>query len=298
MHHVVQGDTIDLVGASGAITTFAVGLVAPDDVIGGSEVIMSTDAASSLGATTPTRLVLSGFASRDAVDAALAAAGLADGQPFNGSLVRVRRSWWPRDPDGTLSTDETKVALGEFAFALTGSGGVQIDPAWRDANIVYTRFADIGVDSACHRAIVADLQAALTEIAQAGLTSAVDVANTNTYGGCFNPRFSRSTGQLGFLSRHTWGQPIDMNTTANPLGGTPHMDCTVVRIFRKHGFAWGGNFLSSDGMHFEWVGQPRNELQFPSKWCPNLPNGAVQRMGAGPTEAAVMFADDGIDWAD
>ena len=74
------------------------------------------------------------------------------------------------------------------------------------------------------------------------------------------------------------------------------MDCRVVRIFRKHNFAWGGNFLIPDGMHFEWVGEPRHEMQYPSEYCPNLPGGAIQIAGVEATERAVMFADDG--WSD
>jgi len=142
--------------------------------------------------------------------------------------------------------------------------------------------------------IIARLRAALDEVAAAGLASAIDVGNTNTYGGCYYPRFNRVTGSLGFLSRHTWGQPIDMNTVTNAQGRTPRMDCRVVRIFRKHGFAWGGNFISIDGMHFEWVGERRDQLEYPSTYCPNLPGGAIEtQTGIPVTQAATLFADDG-----
>ena len=62
---------------------------------------------------------------------------------------------------------------------------------------------------------------------------------------------------------------IDMNTNTNPQWGTPRMNCDVVRIFRKWGFAWGGNFWPTDGMHFEWVGERRDQMGFPSRYCPN-----------------------------
>ena len=58
----------------------------------------------------------------------------------------------------------------------------------------------------------------------------------------------------------------------------------MVRIFRKHNFAWGGNFLAPDGMHFEWVGEPRNTYQYPSRFCPNVPSGGIEIAvgGTGP----------------
>ena len=116
------------------------------------------------------------------------------------------------------------------------------------------------------------LQGALNEVAAAGLTAAIDVDNTNSFGGCFHAHEITPLGSTtgGFLSRHSWGMAIDMNTVQNPEGSPPTMNCDVVRIFRKWGFAWGGNFLQGDGMHFEYVGQRRDQLAYPSRYCPNI----------------------------
>jgi hypothetical protein len=75
------------------------------------------------------------------------------------------------------------------------------------------------------------------------------------------------------------------------------MDCRIVRIFRKHNFAWGGNFLFPDGMHFEWVGQPRNTYQYPSRYCPNVPSGGIESAapptgGVGRDSRSILFTDD------
>ena len=160
----------------------------------------------------------------------------------------------------------------------------------------------IPIRARCNYTIRADLQAALTEVAQAGLAGAIEVGNANTYGGCYYPRFNRLSGALGFLSRHSWGQALDTNTVSNAQGSVPKMNCDVVRIFRKHNFAWGGNFLTPDGMHFEWVGTRRDQYQYPSRYCPNLPVVTTTQNAPGarpdgtevPVGRTTLFADDGF----
>jgi hypothetical protein len=290
------GDTLDLIATDGNARRFVLGYIAPDADVGGAELVMSTDQADIIGATRVTRVVLFGQFSRTALDAALAANGLVDGIG-----VRINKSWNPFNPDSLLSSTQTKVLLGEFDYRINSDGNLSLDPDWVATNVQRVNFGSIGVRSSCHRAIVGDLQAALDEIAANGLAGAIDLGNTNTYGGCYNPRYARVSASFGSVSRHAWAMAIDMNTDTNGQGRVPRMDCRVVRIFRKHNFAWGGNFLVSDGMHFEWVGEPRNTYQYASRYCPNVVGGGIESAAGAVelpdlperTERDVMFAEFG-----
>ena len=287
----VAGDVLDLVAGDGSIVQFRVGRVAPDAEVGGTEIVMSTAQADLLGANRPTSVLIYGQFDRGRLDAALAARGLS-----TDPKIRVRRSWDPFDPDATIGLAKTKKLLGELAYHVTASDGVLVDDAWRAAYVPNREPYPTGIVAACNVGVRADLTAALQEVVDAGLAGAIDVANANTFGGCFGPRFTRIVGsQLGALSRHTWAQALDTNTTSNCQGCVPQMDCRVVRIFRKHNFAWGGNFIFPDGMHFEWVGEPRNTYQYPSRYCPNVPSGGIESFGVLSDNRASIFADDG--WA-
>lgn len=283
------GDVIELVRADRYAVRYRVGLIAPDAQVGGAEIVMSGDEADLLGAGATTRVVVFGRFARADLDAALTAVGLVDN---NG--VRVTHSWDPPNPDGLLGLARTKALLGEFDYRINRDDSLTLDPAWVDANIVFAQYSPIKVRASCHRRVIADLDAALAEIAALGLAPYFDVADTNHWGGCWNPRYARASSTVGSVSRHAWGMAFDLNVTTNPQGGRPRLDCRIVRIFRKHGFAWGGNFLYPDGMHVEWVGEPRNSWQYPSVHCPNLPDGAIaaaQASASAATARDTMFAD-------
>ncbi len=300
MRGAKAGDVIELQAAGGPLVSFVVGRVAADDEIGGAELVASPAMADDVGLTGVTRSIIWGFDSRAAIDAALAAEGLVP------PVTRISRSWDPPSPDSGISLSVTKRLLGEFAFRPTGTDQVDLAGGWSDLNIhPRVTFEGVPVRAACHNVVHPAIQGALNEIAAAGLAPLVNVANTNAVGGCFNPRYNRVTGNLGFLSRHAWGQAFDMNVSENPQGDVPKLDCRIVRIFRKWGFAWGGNFVSRDGQHFEWVGQRRDQLVYPSTYCPNIaPAAAPQRPAAAPpviagsspseSDRPGLFAADGF----
>lgn len=260
------GDVVTLVGLRQRSVEFTIGYVATDDLIGGGDLLVSPQQADKLGATKITRFTVTGFGDPESAASALAAAGFVNGMEY-----RVRRTWDAENPDATLGLGEAKSIVGEFAYVVTKTGRIVADPEWVRSAITPRRtFDGVPVRAACHRRIWAPLQGALNEIKRAGLEDSIDVANTNKYGGCFYPRLNRVSGGLGYLSRHSWGMAFDMNTTTNAQGSAPSLDCRVVRIFRKWGFAWGGNFTPADGMHFEYVGERRDNIVYPSRYCPNL----------------------------
>lgn len=296
------GDRIELVATSGAVVTFTIGAIVDDSITGGTELLMGPSAADRLGLSRESRVVTWGFESRAALDDALAAHGLIS------TSIRVRRSWDPFDPDFTLGMARTKEELGEFAYRVNSNGSVSIDGEWYGANITSGTAGSspylLTLPSRCHTKVRADLQTAMNEAIAAGVADALNYFHANTAGGCYVPRFNRITQNsfIGFLSRHTWGMAVDTNTVGSCQGCAPpdiatHPNgCELVRIFRKHGFAWGGNFLTPDGMHFEWVGEPRDQYPYPSRYCPNDPSGALQ-MSADDVEQtarATLFADDGL----
>lgn len=292
--NVAAGDTVQLTASWGAAVQFRVAAVLPDARIGGTEFLMSSAGGDRLGITRLSRAVLWNPSSRAALDSAMSANGLVS------TSIRIRRSWDPSDPDDTIGMAETKARLGEFTYRVNGNGSVTQQASWQAANLPSGRVnIGLGIRARCHNVVAPALTAALNEAANRGVAGTISVYHANIAGGCHYPRFNRLTpnSSLGFLSRHSWGMALDTNTIGSCQGCIPDFSkttagCTVVEIFRKHGFAWGGNFLTPDGMHFEYVGEPRNTLPYPSRFCPNT--GAALRVA--PQEAGIdnFFASDGL----
>lgn len=259
------GDEVEFDLVDGGLVRLVVGAVLDRSVLGSTEVAMTTDAAALVGYTADTRVVIWGFDNRSVFDAAIQSSGLE-----RRADTKVARSWDAADPDGTLSTLDTKLRLGQPWYRLEADGTMEMHPTWKSTYLVSGRqllHESVPVYARCHKLVMDDLRAAFADIVAAGLGQAIDVDNANTYGGCYVARFSRGS---GFLSRHSYGMAFDTNTAANCQGCVPTMSCDVVRIFRKHGFAWGGNFRTPDGMHFEWVGSRRDQMAYDSNYCSNV----------------------------
>jgi len=99
----------------------------------------------------------------------------------------------------------------------------------------------------CNKGMLPQLRAALTEVVQRGLAGTI---HPNEFGGCYYPRYIGYSPANG-LSLHTWGIAVDLNVPGNLRGTVGQMDRRVVAIFKKWGFAWGGDWGYTDPMHFE-----------------------------------------------
>lgn len=135
-------------------------------------------------------------------------------------------------------------ALGTLNYTANANGTVNPDPAWV-ANFIRTEDMPILGRVTCNRIMLPELRAALNEIVGRGLA---DKIHPGEYGGCFVPRFIAGTRSLSF---HTFGTAIDLNVPGNGRGTVGQMDREVVKIFKKWGFAWGGDWSYTDPMHFE-----------------------------------------------
>lgn len=155
-------------------------------------------------------------------------------------------------PDLDTSVQQTAIltggsvtkAVGTFGYEVLGGGRVQPDPSWEDVNIRTENVPILG-DVTCHRVMLKQLHAALTEVAARGLA---DKIHPDEYAGCYYPRFIAGTSKL---SLHSFGIALDMNVPGNQRGTVGEFDREVVKIFKKWGFAWGGDWSYTDPMHFE-----------------------------------------------
>jgi hypothetical protein len=153
------------------------------------------------------------------------------------------------DPVQTAVLSGTSVsqAVGTFNYTPHPDGTVTPDPRWVRAYIRRETMPIIGPVTG-NKGMLPQLRAALTEIQRTpGLAATI---HPDQYGGCFVPRFIANDPAKG-LSLHSWGMAVDLNVPENQRGTAGHMNRQVVAIFKKWGFAWGGDWNYTDPMHFE-----------------------------------------------
>ena len=135
----------------------------------------------------------------------------------SGSFVKVKRS----DPD---------------AIALPSS--------FTSKHLKTNKFPVLGTFT-CSRFAAKQLAGALAHAAVAGLSRSLV---PNNFGGCYSPRFMRTTPRPSY---HAWGLAIDLDPSNNQLYSVGTLDRRLVPIFKSWGFRWGGDWRTLDPMHFE-----------------------------------------------
>jgi hypothetical protein len=152
------------------------------------------------------------------------------------------------DPKATLTAFLTggsvAEAVGSFSYRTLGGGRIAPDPAWVAANIRTEQVPILGAVT-CHRVMLPQLRAVLAEVQSRGLAGAI---NPDEFAGCYYPRFIAGSTKL---SLHSFGIAVDLNVPGNLRGTAGEIDREVVAIFKKWGFAWGGDWSYTDPMHFE-----------------------------------------------
>lgn len=135
-------------------------------------------------------------------------------------------------------------AVGTYTYTPTADGKVIPEPSWVSSHISTETMPILGAMT-CNSAMMPQLRAALEEIEALGLA---DEIHPDEYAGCYYPRFIASSTTL---SNHSFGLAFDINVPGNERGTVGAIDRGVVAVFKRWGFAWGGDWKWTDPMHFE-----------------------------------------------
>lgn len=242
LRRLATGDQVAVAGRS-----YRVAAAVPDDVVAAAEIVFHV-ADSDLPVATDRFALIRTDRSRTRLEAAVAELHQED---FG---LRVRAEGevpWLRHADGILPQVFLKGALGEFSYTNLSGGEFQPSAGFMEESITNTEVPLLG-EVVCHRTVTRMLVGAMQDLVAAGLSDLVD---PDGFAGCWYPRFTRtSTGSPAGVSRHAWGAAVDINAPTNPFGSTGSQDPRLVKVFKDHGFNWGGDWALPDPMHFEYAG--------------------------------------------
>lgn len=145
-----------------------------------------------------------------------------------------------------------------------GTPGSTTGARYRRDNII--KVSAGGIHIYCHRLIAPLVEGFLNEIVARGYPLNV---RSDDWG--YNHRFIRgyeSSGNLGYLSNHSWGLAVDLNAISNPMTSDGRlitdMPPWVPHVAAKWGLSWGGNWTGKrkDAMHYEFLGTPEDVQKF------------------------------------
>ncbi len=148
------------------------------------------------------------------------------------------------NPVAFLTGSKAAKAFGAFSYRYFPDGTIQPDGSWVNENI-RTGTVPIFGKVTCHKLMLPQLRGALQEVVDRGLADGL-----HTYDGCYVPRFIERNPERS-ISLHTWGIAIDLDASTNYRGIKGTMDPELVKVFKRWGFRWGGDWQYTDPMHFE-----------------------------------------------
>jgi hypothetical protein len=135
---------------------------------------------------------------------------------------------------------------------LFGDPGTQADHSTMESKQVKVNFLG-------HQVLINPLAAGcLTAVANDIQSSNINYAINSV--GCYRFDSDNGTSNIGLKSYHSYGVACDINPDTNPFvesgtNTTHDMPQSIVDIFNRHGFTWGGNWQKpKDYMHFEFNG--------------------------------------------
>lgn len=148
----------------------------------------------------------------------------------------------PKAQQVAIATSGSVGALiGTYRYRVVGTQVIP-ESSWTATHLRTETMPLIG-SVTCNTGMLPQLRAALNDVVAQGLSKYVYQT-----AGCYNARFIAGSTRL---SNHAFGMAIDINSAENGRGGRGQMNPSVVRIFEKWGFAWGGTWKYTDPMHFE-----------------------------------------------
>lgn len=79
----------------------------------------------------------------------------------------------------------------------------------------------------------------------------------------YEAQWSR-THDFHYLSNHSWGMALDLDSTDHPIRTHKDFPRWVVEVAHKWGLSWGGDYVNRpDPMHFEYLGTPAEVVKYP-----------------------------------
>ena len=143
------------------------------------------------------------------------------------------------------------------------NGKFRHEHGWTHQNLVkvptdeLSGFPPYGPDSSLkisnltlHKGAAESFRQVWAELVERDLTQ-----HLKTYDGALNIRKIRYSKSNKF-STHAFGLAIDFNARMNGYGlehAKMEMHPDIVEVFETHGWQWGGRWVYSDGMHFQWT---------------------------------------------